>query len=166
MEDAGQGECCFVSIDATDCPILEPGPFSPQWYSHKLNGAGLKYEVALNIRTGDIVWVNGGLPCGSYSDLKLAREEFVPSLAVGEKALADRTYQDHHFINSRMYPETAAIQKKILARHETVNSRLKSFNVLKYEFRHNLLFHPQCFRAVANLVQLSIENGEPLFQLF
>ncbi|GAX10088.1 hypothetical protein FisN_2Lu360 [Fistulifera solaris] len=28
------------SVDGTDCPINEPSPFSPKWYSHKFKSAG------------------------------------------------------------------------------------------------------------------------------
>ena len=83
---------CFVSLDATDCPIEEPAPFDAKWFSHKLHHAGVKYEIGLNIRTGNIVWVFGGVPCGEYSDLKLARGKYVHQLTFGEKTIADDTY--------------------------------------------------------------------------
>lgn len=63
----------LVSLDGTDCPIQEQSPFNKKWYSHKLNWAGIRYEVVLCIRTGRIVWVAGGVPCGEWPDLKLAR---------------------------------------------------------------------------------------------
>jgi len=56
--------------------INEQSPFSPRWYTHKLNGPGLRYDIGLNIATGDVVWAYGGYPCGSYSDLKL-QENFM-----------------------------------------------------------------------------------------
>ena len=37
----------LVSIDGTDCPIEDPG--GVEFYSDKLNGAGLRYEVAIDI---------------------------------------------------------------------------------------------------------------------
>jgi hypothetical protein len=54
------GKTHFVlSFDGTDCPILEPWPFNKKWFSHKLNGPGLKYEVGVCNPTGEIVWVKG-----------------------------------------------------------------------------------------------------------
>ena len=50
-------------------------------------------------------------------------------------------------------------------RYETVNERLKYFNVLSNTFRLPLKRHSACFRAVAVLTQLNIENGEPLFEV-
>jgi len=46
---------CFVSLDGTDFSIYEPTPFDAKWYSHKLNGPGLRYEIGICLRTGDIV---------------------------------------------------------------------------------------------------------------
>ena len=52
-------------------------------------------------------------------------------------------------------PEEARVyQKRVQGRHETVNTRLKAFKILSDVF----------FRAVAVLVQLSIKNGDPLFE--
>lgn len=34
-------------------------PFDPEMWSHKLNGPGLMYEVAVSIFNGLICWVNG-----------------------------------------------------------------------------------------------------------
>ena len=80
VQNAPKGTSTFVSLDGTDFRIMEPTEFDPKWWSHKFNGPGLRYEVALCIRTGDIVWVNGGLPCGEWSDLRLARNAFIDSL--------------------------------------------------------------------------------------
>lgn len=49
----------YVSLDGTDFRIQEPyhpDGIDPSYYSHKFKAAGLRYEVGLNIRTGDIVW--------------------------------------------------------------------------------------------------------------
>lgn len=53
----------------------------------------------------------------------------------------------------------------VRARHETVNRRFKQFFVLEHRFRHNVSLHSICFHAVANVTQLIIENGHPLFNL-
>lgn len=68
---------------------MEPSPFNPKWWSHKFNGLGSRYEVAISIHNGDIVWVNGGLPCGEWPDLRLARNTFIDHLEPGKKPLAD-----------------------------------------------------------------------------
>ena len=43
------------SLDSTDFRIPEPSPFSLKWHSHKHNGAGLRYEVALEVESGHVV---------------------------------------------------------------------------------------------------------------
>ena len=48
---------------------------------------------------------------------------------------------------------------------KTVNKGFKNFGCLKQVFRHNLLFHSSCFRAVAVVTQMAFNNGEPVFQV-
>ena len=36
---------------------------------------------------------------------------------------------------------------------------------MKNVFRHVLTLHPSFFRAVVNLTQLMIDNGEPLYEV-
>ncbi len=154
-------------MDATDCRIQEPSPFSKSWYSHKFHGPGLRYEIALSIHSGNIVWVHGGVPCGQCNDLGLARQDFVHNLDLNETVIADLGYHDNNHFQTPLTSPTASlsIQSRIRARHETINSRLKNFNVLSHEFRHSLPFHVECFHAVANIVHLNMVNGEPLFEL-
>lgn len=159
------GQKCFCSIDGVDFKIFEPTPFNRRWYSHKFRGPGLRYEIALNIRTGNIVWKHGGYPCGDFPDLKLAREAYVHSVDSGEITLADKGYKDKHFF---LLPnvQNSGIHKLIMSRHETVNKRIKQFGILRETFRHSLDKHPIVFHACTNLTQLMIENGEPLFSVF
>ena len=52
------------------------------------------------------------------------------------------------------------------ARHETVNGHLKIFKVLKDGFRHDLVFHSSCFRAIAVITQLNFTlKKSPLYQV-
>ena len=81
---------CKVTVDGTDCPIQEPIPFSKKWYSHKFKKAGLRYEVAVNIKTGDIVWINGPFPCGSWNDIKIFRCNLKLLIPPGEMVEADK----------------------------------------------------------------------------
>lgn len=165
FDGAVEGQTCFCSLDGVDFKILEPIPFDKRWYSHKFRGPGIRYEIGLNIRSGDMVWTNGGYPCGDFPDLKLAREAYVFSVNDGELTIADKGYKDDQFFilpndnNKRTH-------RRVMARHETVNKRMKQFLILKHPFRNNLRKHPMVFRAVANLVQLMLENGEPLFDIF
>jgi hypothetical protein len=122
----------------------------------------------LAISTGKIVWINGGLPCGLWPDLKIARQAYTSIVEFGELTLADLGYRDSNFfITPKNLGEflTPSRHKFIMQRHETINRRLKQFSILRNTFRHAIKKHPICFRAIANLVQLSMINGEPLFQI-
>ena len=55
------------------------------------------------------MWANGGLPCGEWPDLKLARNAFIGRLEPGEKALADRGYRDLNFFE---LPNGDIVKKK------------------------------------------------------
>jgi len=61
--------------------------------------------------------------------------------------------------------EVKQFKKRVGARHETFNGRLKSFSVLDNRFRHDLVKHKVVFEAACVLVQHDLENGRPLFQL-
>lgn len=165
LTKCSNGQNVFVSIDGVDCIIFEPKPFDRKWYSFKHNGPGLRYEIGLCISTGKIVWAHGGKPCGAYTDLKMAREHFVSMLVNGEKAVADKGYKDNrYFITPTTHPNYPQINK-ILARHETINKRLKQWKCMSNRFRNSLNKHPQCFHAVINIVTLCLDNGEPLFDV-
>ena len=100
LENAPEGTTTFVSLDGTDFPILEPTEFDPKWFSRKFRGPGIRYEIGLCIRTGNIVWAHGGYPCGEWPDLRLARDAFINHLEIGEKAVADKGYRDNnYFVN-------------------------------------------------------------------
>jgi DDE superfamily endonuclease len=157
-----------VTVDGTDSRIKEPKPFWQGWHSFKFNGPGLRYEVALCILTGDIVWIHGPFPCGHWPDIKIFRDALVFELADGEKVEADRGYRgDKHINQSNIFMGTEGQDQKHLvqSRHETVNKRLKQWNCLHRVFRHNIDKHGRIFRAVAVITQLAIENGEPLFDV-
>ena len=49
---------CLLSVDGTD--FLAPN-YGKKWYSHKFKHSGLRYEVALSIKTGWICWISGAV---------------------------------------------------------------------------------------------------------
>lgn len=162
---------CLVSIDGTDFKIQEPQHWSPAWYSHKFKGPGVRYEVALAIRTGHMVWINGPFPCGDYSDTTIFRLGLAKYLDIGERVEADKGYRADDPSLAKTPdslwsdPLLSDMQAGVRARHETVNKRLKQFNILKQEYRHDLLDHGTVFRAVAVITQLSLQLGEPLYDV-
>ena len=71
--------------------IKEPRPFQPGFYCKKHNGPGVKYEVAVCIETGWIVWFYGPFKSGK-NDLLVAREGVDLILDHGERYIADKAY--------------------------------------------------------------------------
>jgi hypothetical protein len=49
----------LTSVDATDCMIPRVKGQGKAFNSHKFDGPGLRYEIAVCILTGWIVWVMG-----------------------------------------------------------------------------------------------------------
>ena len=164
---------CFISVDGTDCPVFEPWPFSKNMYSHKLNGPGIKYEVAVCLRTGRIVWINGPF-VGSKSDGTIFREGLSNLLYDEEGVEVDRGYAgDNKMKTPQMGKDSKERKMKSNARaqHEIINGRLKQFGVLTTHFRHMqpdkaamMEKHGRCFRAVVVITQLKLDAGEAVFK--
>jgi hypothetical protein len=87
------GSVCKVSVDGTDFRIETPKGQSRKYYSHKFKKSGLRYEIAISIQAGDIVWVNGPFPCGEWPDIKIFRKDLKGMLQFGEAVEADDGYR-------------------------------------------------------------------------
>jgi hypothetical protein len=141
--------------------------------SHKFKKkSGVRYEVALKIFTGEIAWLNGPFPCGKFSDVTIFRASLSTFLDDFERVEADDGYIGESPFRAKVPKavlscpsEADALQKRVQGRHETINARLKHFAILEERFRHDITQHGYVFRAVAVLVQLSIKNGDPLFNV-
>jgi hypothetical protein len=148
------------SIDGTDFLVQEKTKLDRFDYSHKLKHAGLRYAVAISLgRRCRIVHICGGVPCGANPDAVVALQSFTSVLPANERALADKGYTDkEYFMVPIRTPSTQSdldynsLHKKFMARHETVNDKLKEFSCLRQMFRHDRAFHVDCFSAVANIV--------------
>lgn len=150
----------MTSLDGTDFRIHEPTPFNPKWFSHKFKSAGIRYEIGISISHGDIVWASGGFPCGEWPDLKIAKDHYI-NIAGNEVTLADKGYRGHPNFKA----PSNQWEKRILARHETLNGRLKNFGILSQRFRHRREKHPKVFHSIVNIVQCSLNCGEKLFEI-
>ena len=83
------GNDCLVSVDGTDFQILSKGS---KFYSHKFKKSALRYEVAVCILTGDIVWINGPYPAGRWSDITIFCNNLIHELDKNERVEADNGY--------------------------------------------------------------------------
>lgn len=164
---------CLTSVDATDCHIYRQHDNPKAFFSHKFGGPGLRYEIAVCILTGDIVWVMGPFPCGDWPDIVIFRYALRNLLEEGERVEADDGYvgedpQNVKAASSMVHDQDEKqlyIRSRVRRRHETVNKRIKQFKCMDTVFRHDISFHGTCFRACAVLTQLSINNGHPLFSI-
>jgi DDE superfamily endonuclease len=162
------GSQCLLSVDGTDCPIREPSEFSGRWYSHKFKGAGLRYEVAICIQTGWVVWANGPYPCGAFPDIRIFRDRLQEELLPGEMVVADRGYRDGRtFCNTPTgYRNPSETEKaNVRSRHEHINGRIKKFKIMSTRFRACREKHWMAFHTIINVLQIEIEEGKPLMQV-
>ena len=135
--DADPNQVCKITVDGTDFWIYKPIPFDRKWFSHKINGPAVRYEVGVCIKTGWIVWINGPFPAGKWPDGNIACLSLVHFLdAAGEYyGAADGGYSDgHRFASTPNGLNDYEQRTKGLARacHETVNRRFKIFGCLSH----------------------------------
>jgi hypothetical protein len=156
-----------VTVDGTDFRVGEPNrSIQGRWNSHKINRAGLRYEIAICIQTGEIVWINGPFPCGEYPDVKIFRLRLKTLLAEGEKVESNGGYgyfghpDDRCCVPKVRTEVPGRARAQALARHEAVNARFKAFNILQNPFRNDVARHGTVFRAVAVLVQIQMDCGQ------
>ena len=157
-----------MTKDGTDFRINEQTSFWTGWYSFKFKAAGLRYEVGLNIQTGSICWINGPFAPGVWNDLSIFRLKLKTLLPPGEMVEADGGYRGDERVRAPMSATNmleSLMADNARGRHETVNRRFKQFNCLSQKFRHEKEKHGICFEAVTIIPELSIQNGEPLFQV-
>lgn len=163
-----------------------------KWYSHKHNGAGVSYEVVVDICESRVLWTAGPKPASTHdvtffrggkeeSSKKKKNEASWDKNALyfqipkGKKLIGDSGYEGEPDKVSTSIAEHEGEVKEFFARaksrQETVNTRLKFFEVIGGRFRHGkgakdkLKLHQMCFDAVSVLVQYDMENGHPLFEI-
>ena len=165
------GNDCLVNVDGTDFRIRHAGR---RFYSFKYKASGLRYECATSILGGDLVWISGPWEPGTYNDISIFRKSGIMSqLDEGERVEADDGYigeaprrvkcpQSMGRTAVEDYDKQQSISRR---RHETVNKRFKQFGALKQIWRHRVANHGLAFRVAAITTQLSIQFGEPLFDV-
>ena len=118
--------------------------------------------MGICIQTSEIVWTNGPYPCGSWPDLRIARNEIIFLLDENEKILADGGYADggQFFETPTGYNnEDQRMKQRARARHETINGRLKNWKILREPFRHGVEKHCNVFLAVINITHMLMAAG-------
>ncbi|KAJ3328597.1 hypothetical protein HDU76_009666 [Blyttiomyces sp. JEL0837] len=164
-------------VDGIDCLVQETrtnGVPDKGDYSHKNKHACLRYVIVSCSGASLTCYQGGGVPAGSNNDLSLARETIVRMLHPGKRLAADKGYRgDPNFITP--FPTATAMSDPkfkrhneelhaMAARHETLNGRIKIFNVLTAVFRGDRWKHNIIFGACCQLTQISLPS-QPLNDL-
>ena len=159
------GNDCLASVDGTDFQLAWGAKYK-QFVCHKFNKKpGLRYEVAVCLRTSDIVWINGPHYPGTHNDIAIFQSALIHLLDDGERLEADRGYIGEHPTYIKMptgidqNENRQWLDQRHRNRHETVNKRFKVFNCMNSKFRHSMEKHGDCFNCVATLTQLSMDYG-------
>lgn len=169
FQDELNGRCLVpLSVDGVHCPVNEPSHptlgKNPAYYSHKLNKAGLDYELAMSTYRNALAWINGPFPA-SHNDKTIFANGLGLLLKNGRKAIADHGYRGHEnimYANSFDTDEVRTWKGRATARQENFNCRIKTFKCLSERFRHDIKLHKIVFYAVCVICQYQLENGSPL----
>ena len=110
-------------------------------------------------------------PAGKYTDVAIFDSVLAHCLEQGERVEADNGYVGRPLHikcpkNDCNPAENRVMQGIARSRHETFNGRLKAWGILGNVYRHDIVReHGTVFYACAIITQLSIANGEPLFEV-
>ncbi len=170
--DDGDDEIFLLSVDGVHFRINEPRTEpSSKWCSHKHKSAGLNYELGISIYKSRLVWINGPFKAAVHDRTIFRTEGLADKMPVGTKAIADRGYTGEEckeklsIRNRRDSDALRQFKKRVRARHENFNARIKVFKILEERFRHGVKRHQAIVEAVCVLVQYDMENGHPLFDV-
>ena len=158
----------MLSVDGTDFR-LAMGYSKPCW-SYRFKKSGVRYEVGLCIKTGDICWWNGPYERGIWNDGMIFKDALVSMLEYGKRCEPDGGYRGSapEFVKcpKGVWGESGkwVMQQRVRSRQETVNERLKNWGILATPYRHDFNLHQTVFAAVIVLLQLSFEYN-PLFSV-
>ncbi len=131
---------------------------------------GAEVRAWLDILAGNLVWIQGPYPAGKYNNIKIFNSVLRHYLEPGERVEADNGYVGHadkiKCLHNTCNPEeNLAIQACVRSWHETWNGRLKNWGILAQVYSHDIVAHGMVFHACTVVSQLSIANGEPLFEV-
>jgi len=163
----------IISVDGVHCrfhevkhPTLSK---DPAMFSHKYNGPGLAYELALHVYENRLVWMNGPKKPKNddYGIYKSALRKKIPP---GKKAITDRGYKSNTDPtlakpNSHDDPELRTFKARARMRQEQFNARIKRFACLSGSFRHSIARHGNCFEAVCVLCVYEMELVSPMYSV-
>ena len=93
----------------------------------------MRYEVGLNIKTGDICWIYGPFPPCDYNGIIMFNMALRGDLEHAEKVEIDGGYRGSapESVNCPVYevPSRKEISQRVHNRQETMNKKFKNGNI-------------------------------------
>ena len=137
-----------------------------------MNKPGVTYEIALDLTTSQISWTNGPFPAAKH-DIAIYTQENTGlkwKIPEGKMVIADRGYRgeaNNELCTPNTFDEAKVklFKRRARARHESVNKKIKDFDILEHRFRHSVTKHQRVFEAVVVIVQMDMDNGLQLFTI-
>ena len=104
------GNDCLASVDGTDFQMGWGAKYK-RFCCHKFyKKPGLRYEVAVCLRTSDIVWISGPHFPGLHNDIEIFRMGLIHILDDGERMEADMGYRGEHPVYIKMHSKKFQVQ--------------------------------------------------------
>ena len=144
---------------------------NPENYSHKFNGAGISYEVALHIFEPRLVWVQQNPKTSSNDRQNFVQNGLRDRIPPGKIAITDRAYRGKGGDNKVSAPnsfdaaELRTFKARARMRQEAFHGRLKRMSCLTAQFRHGRKRHATCFEALCVLCCYEMELVSALFDV-
>jgi len=165
-----------ITVDGTHCKIHEPRhptlSKDPTHLSHKFGSAGLMYEIACSVYHSSIVHVNGPYPASQHDitvfrngGLKTKLKKLYDRKAIADSGYVGESGKTCSLQTTQDTEEVRRLKSRAKARQESLNSRIKTFNIMKHDFRHGTEKHKIAFEAVIVMLQYQLEDSNPLFEV-
>ena len=148
-------------------------PYDKDHCSYKHKTAGYNYQVGISPVEQKIFAIDGPFPAGSHNDKKIWNNSELQQrlLEQNKRAITDGGYNGCAGVttpNGRFdSKQTNLYKRRLHARHESFNARLKSFSILSSTFRvkeNRIGRHRTVMMAICVIVATQMTTGSPLFE--
>ena len=170
--DEADSEIFVLSSDGTDYRTREKSSNGlnkdPKNCSYKSRHCAVRYEIAISVRTGMPVWLNGPFR-GAAGEKTIYKEGLAKKVKDGKLVITDGGMVGCPHVSIPCLSEPKEVRRfkaLVRCRHESYNGRLKNFGILEQTFKFDLNKHIHAFNAVCVIMQYQLELGKPLYDLY
>jgi hypothetical protein len=136
-----------------------------QWlyYSGKKKRHTIKYEVAVHVRTGRIIWISGPVPGSVHDSTLLQHAGLCSQLLTHELIIGDKGYVGNLRVITPFKSPTTGFEQifnnyisklRIIAEHTF--QRIKNFHILKTPWNGDVNLHPFIFYTICKIVAIDV----------